>query len=34
VIAHGLFPPAIVDLVLVGRDCGRVEAFRPNRSVA
>jgi ribose 5-phosphate isomerase A len=31
VIAHGLFPPSMVDLVLVGRDAGRVDAFRPNR---
>jgi ribose 5-phosphate isomerase A len=34
VIAHGLFPPAMVDLVLVGRDSCRVEALRPSRSVA
>jgi ribose 5-phosphate isomerase A len=31
VIAHGLFPPAMVDLVLVGGDFGRVEMFRPTR---
>jgi ribose 5-phosphate isomerase A len=31
VIAHGLFPPAMVDLVVVGRDYGGVEVFRPNR---
>ena len=31
VIAHGLFPPAMVDLVLIGRDSGSVEMIRANR---